>query len=69
MAIDYRARGIAANAGTVALRAGFYAADCANTGAGAITLQYGLYIDSLASGGTNYAIYTNAGINRLGDNL
>jgi hypothetical protein len=36
----------------------------------AITNQYGIYVDALTSGGTlNYAIYTNAGLVRLGDRL
>lgn len=36
-------------------------------GAGStITTQYGLYVDSLAAGGTNYSIYTNAGLVRIG---
>jgi hypothetical protein len=45
----------------------FYVAD-ASLGAGsAITNLYGLYISALTFGGTNYAIYTNAGINSIGD--
>jgi len=37
---------------------------------GAITNNYGLYISSITSGGTlNYAIYTNDGLSRLGDQL
>ncbi len=37
--------------------------------AGTITTQYGLFIDPLTQGATNYAIYTQAGIVRLGGDL
>jgi len=36
---------------------------------GAITTLTGLYIEDQLVGGTNYAIYTNGGANRLGDQL
>lgn len=35
--------------------------------AGSITTSYGLYIEAHTGGGTNYAIYTNAGKVRIGD--
>jgi len=34
---------------------------------GSITTSYGLYIDGQTAGGTNYAVYTNAGLVRFGD--
>jgi hypothetical protein len=37
------------------------------SGGGTITTAYGLYVDALSGGGTNYAIYTNAGLVRFGD--
>jgi hypothetical protein len=40
-----------------------------SSGAGAVTTQYGLLIDALTKATTNYAIYTNAGIVRLGGDL
>lgn len=36
-------------------------------GAGTVTTQYGIKIDTLNKGGTNYAIYTDLGIVRFGD--
>ena len=42
-------------------------AGAATLSAGAITRLYGLYVDAMTVGGTNYAIYTNAGLVRLGD--
>lgn len=38
------------------------------SGLGAITTQIGLRVQALAKGSTNYAIYTDAGLVRLGDN-
>lgn len=40
-----------------------------NQGASGITTAYGLYLDSQSGATNNYAIYTNAGLNRLGDQL
>jgi hypothetical protein len=38
-------------------------------GAGSLTNNYAIYINAIAKGGTlNYALYTNAGLVRLGDN-
>jgi hypothetical protein len=37
--------------------------------AGAITTNYGVYVAAQTVGGTNYALYTNAGLNRVGDQL
>ena len=42
-------------------------AGAATLSAGAITRLYGLYVDPVTVGGTNYAIYTNAGLVRIGD--
>lgn len=36
---------------------------------GSITTAYGLYVASITGGGTNYPIYTNSGLVRLGDTL
>ena len=41
--------------------------DQGTVGAGSITTLYGIYIDAITEGGTNYAIYTNAGLIRIGD--
>ncbi len=39
-------------------------------GGATVTNHYGLYIGNISGGGTsNYSIYTNAGLNRLGDQL
>lgn len=47
-----------------------YYAGNATKGAGStITTQYGLYVESLTSGATNYAIYTNTGLVRFGDTV
>lgn len=47
---------------------GVYIVNPYDTGVGVITNVYGLYIPSLTSGGTlNYAIYTNSGKVRFGD--
>ena len=38
-------------------------------GAGSITTLYGLYIENVTNGGTNWAIYTNTGDIRFGDDV
>ena len=38
-------------------------------GAGSITTLYGIYMDAITAGNTNYAIYTNAGQVRVGDDI
>lgn len=38
-------------------------------GTGTITGAYGIYINNITVGGTNYAIYTNSGFVRFGDNV
>jgi hypothetical protein len=40
-----------------------------SSGGGSITNAYGLYLDSQIAAGANYAIYTNLGLNRFGDQL
>lgn len=45
---------------------GFYAKTQGGTG---ITTAHGLYLESQTGATTNYAIFTNAGINRLGDRV
>lgn len=40
-----------------------------NSGGGAITTLYGIRIGNMNVGGTNYAIYTNAGLVHFGDSL
>jgi hypothetical protein len=58
-----------ASAFTTAALHGVYI-DQAVKGAGStITTQYGLYIDAQTQGATNYALYTNQGIARIGDTL
>lgn len=47
----------------------FYVDDGSATGGAVITTQYGLYVSSLTAGASNYAIYTNAGPVRFGDNV
>ena len=37
--------------------------------AGTVTRQYGLYVEAMTGAGTNYAIYTNAGLVRFGDDV
>jgi hypothetical protein len=65
---------IAIDVGTTAIATNTYAfyARAPNT-AGmtyTITNQYGIYIENISLGGTlKYAIYTNAGLNQLGDQL
>lgn len=36
---------------------------------GPITTNYGIYVEAQSNGNTNYAIYTNAGLVRFGDNV
>ncbi|MDY0096737.1 MAG: tail fiber domain-containing protein [Candidatus Dojkabacteria bacterium] len=47
---------------------GFHFSQPANL-TGTLTSQYGIYINSLDKATSNYAIYTNTGLNRLGDQL
>lgn len=47
----------------------FHGVDADNGGGGTITTQYGLYLDSLTTGTTNYAIYTNDGLVHFGDKV
>jgi hypothetical protein len=54
-------------AGTVTNFASLYAA-APETGA-SIGTTYGLYVESLTAGGTNYAVYTNSGLVRFGDDV
>lgn len=57
---------VQADGGTIATAYLFHATN--PTGAGAVTNAYGLYVDAITKGGTgNYALYTNAGRNWLGD--
>jgi hypothetical protein len=47
--------------------AGIFIENAAKGSTSVITNQTGLYISDLSSGTTNYAIYTNAGLVRIGD--
>lgn len=47
----------------------FHVGNGATVGGAVITTQYGLYVSSLTAGASNYAIYTNAGPVRFGDNV
>ncbi|MBU1151359.1 hypothetical protein KJ632_00855, partial [Patescibacteria group bacterium] len=58
---------IGAEAGT-STHASFYAAQPA-TLTGTLDVDYGIYVEARNKATTNYAIYTNAGLNRLGDQL
>jgi hypothetical protein len=55
--------------GIITSAAALYALSATNSGAGSITTAYGLYVENQAAAGTNYAIYTNSGLVRLGDNV
>ncbi len=55
--------------GTITAGIAFAINNPAISGGGAITTFYGLKIASLTSGGTNYAIFTQLGLNELGDQL
>lgn len=54
-------------AGTISAGYNYYIESALNVGT--ITTLYGLYISSINNATDNYAIYTNAGLNRLGDQL
>jgi hypothetical protein len=51
---------------TMASATAFYAADPLKGTGSAITTAYGLYVENITAGGTNYAIYTVGGRVRLG---
>ena len=51
--------------GTITGAAGFTVSD-AVVSAGTLTTQYGLYVNDLTTGATNYAIYTGTGLIRFG---
>lgn len=54
--------------GTITNYAGFYV-NSAGTSSGTITNNYGLYIASQTNGGSDYAIFTNAGTIHFGDGV
>lgn len=56
-------------AGTVGTAHGFYMSSMANSGGATITTAYGLRIETVTIGATNYAIYTNSGLVRFGDEV
>lgn len=58
--INHRGSGVLTGACT------YYVTNPSSSGGGSITTVYGLYVDSLTRGATNYAIYTNAGLVRFG---
>lgn len=55
------------SAGTITSATTFRAV--APAGAGTITTLYGLYVEAMTAGATNFAIFTNSGLVRFGDNL
>lgn len=55
--------------GTLTNGYGMYIYSAINNGGGTFTNNYGLYIESQTAGGTDYAIYTNSGTVRFGDQL
>lgn len=58
------------DAGITAAEAfGVRIADSSIAGGGAVTIGYGLYIETIDNAGTNYATYTNDGLISLGDDL
>lgn len=68
-ACDFRAEGIDAEDGTITNAYGFYG--CTHiVDAGTLTNAYGLYLEDQDQAATlNYAIYTNAGMVRFGDDV
>ena len=68
------ARGIYAivqnlSSGTITNGYGVYVDRQANSGGGVFTTSYGLYINTQDRATTNYAIFTNEGLVRFGDNV
>jgi hypothetical protein len=57
------------NKGPIASLLGLQVNTPINSGAGAITNLYGVKVEDQAQGTNNYAIYTGAGLNRLGDQV
>lgn len=60
--------GITIDTGTVTSAFGAFI-NSTTLGSGSLTYNYGLYIDNVSAGTNKYAIYTNAGLNRFGDNV
>ncbi len=56
-------------AGTVTRGMAIYVRSNDNTGGGTVGSNYGLYMESQSAGSSNYAIYTNAGLVRFGDQV
>lgn len=55
--------------GTITGACTLYVPNPNSSGGGSITTVCGLYMDSLTRGATNYAIYTNLGLVRFGDQV
>lgn len=55
--------------GTITTAYCFYGKSATNSGGGTITFNAGMYLEDQIVGNSNYGIYTNKGINRLGDQL
>ena len=69
-AVGGRFRAGNAGGGTLTNSYGAYLLSNINSGGGTLTNNYGWYIEDQLAGSTlNYAIYTNAGLVRLGDQL
>jgi hypothetical protein len=56
-------------AGTVSNAYGLYVDGAINAGGGTVTDNYGVYIANQRVGTNDYGLYTNEGINRLGDQV
>lgn len=61
--------GTANSSFTATQLAHFWASNMVKGAASTVTSQYGLYVEALSGAGTNYAIYTNSGLVRFGDNV
>lgn len=59
----------AAAAFTMSRAIAVHIADASKGAGSSITSNYAIYIEPMTSGGTNYAIYTNTGLVRFGDNV
>lgn len=64
-----QAKGGHTGAGTVTSLYGERILSGENSGGGTVVTNYGLYVEDQSVGGTNYAIYTNAGTVHVGDKI
>jgi hypothetical protein len=61
--------GTANTAFTATQLAHFWASNMVKGAASTVTSQYGLYVESLTGASSNYALYTNTGLVRFGDDV